>query len=94
MRGNEVLRDAVKTAQDLVEPFEPGSDYEVNLRYREVELTETGKARLSERCERLPGLWQGPLRRFELVRQALVAREFYRNGSQVHRRWRTRRDRR
>ncbi|MCP5519682.1 MAG: prepilin peptidase [Verrucomicrobiales bacterium] len=82
MRGNETLRDAVLTAQEIVEPFQPGVDYEINHRYREIELTETGRNRLEARCQRLPGLWQGPLRRFELVRQALVAREFYRNGSQ------------
>jgi preprotein translocase subunit SecA len=82
MQKNDVLREAVETAQQIIEPLVPGEDYRVDLRHREVELTETGRTRLTDRCARLPGLWRGPLRRFELVRQALVAREFFHPGRQ------------
>lgn len=79
---NDALRDAVRLAQEVVAPLVPGTDYSVNLRYREIELTDAGKARLEELCAKLPGLWRGPLRRFELVKQALVAREFFLPGKQ------------
>jgi preprotein translocase subunit SecA len=49
----------------------------VNLRYREVELTKTGLKKIEHRCSALPGIWRGPERRLELVRQALSAREFF-----------------
>ncbi len=82
MRKNDALREAVRTASEITEGLESGADYEINVRYREVDLTEQGRRKLADRCSILPGLWRGPLRRFELVRQALVAREFYHPGRQ------------
>lgn len=79
---NEILRDAVKIARDLAASLEKEVDYRPNLRYREVELTSAGRARLSQICHALPGLWHGQTRREELIRQALVAREFFLLGKQ------------
>ncbi|MFO1500746.1 MAG: hypothetical protein U1G07_20565 [Verrucomicrobiota bacterium] len=79
---NEALRQVVQVAQEIVEPFEPHIDYEVNARYREVELTKAGRAKLTSRCASLTGIWRGSDRRVELVRQALLAREFYLPGKQ------------
>jgi preprotein translocase subunit SecA len=74
---NDALREACRVAQDLVSALQPESDYTPNLRYREVELTELGRRQIASRCSSLPGLWRGTERRTELVRQALVAREFF-----------------
>jgi preprotein translocase subunit SecA len=74
---NESLREACRVAQDLVATLEPKTHYATNLRYREVELTEAGRRDVAARCSCLPGLWRGTERRNELVRQALVAREFF-----------------
>jgi len=52
-------------------------DFRVNHRYREVELTESGKRRLDELVREMPGLWHGKRRREELVTQALTATELY-----------------
>ncbi len=82
MARNEALREAVGTAQSIVEELESGRDYTVDPTYREVALTARGQATLARACGRLPGLWRSPLRRFELVRQALVAREFFHRGKQ------------
>jgi preprotein translocase subunit SecA len=79
---NDSLRDACSVARQLVAPWERQSDYNVNLRYREIELTEQGQRRLEQACRELPGLWQAHDRRRELVTQALVAREFYHPGKQ------------
>ena len=62
---------------DLASLLQAGRDYTVNERYREVELTQTGKDRLAELAEPLGGVWAGARRREELVTQALTAREFY-----------------
>jgi preprotein translocase subunit SecA len=74
---NETLREACRVAQELVAALAPKVDYAANLRYREVELTESGRRNVAARCASLPGLWRGTERRAELVRQALVAREFF-----------------
>ena len=81
-QDNEALREVVKVAQEIVEPFEPEVDYQINHRYREVELTRNGHDKLASRCASLTGIWRGTDRRLELVRQALLAREFYQAGKQ------------
>ncbi|MCC7373935.1 MAG: hypothetical protein IT581_04710 [Verrucomicrobiales bacterium] len=82
MEKNDSLREAVQTAAQITDGFNLDADYQIDLRYREVELTDLGRSKLEERCSVLPGLWRGPLRRFELIKQALVAREFFQLGKQ------------
>ncbi|MHC1766428.1 MAG: hypothetical protein AB9869_19360 [Verrucomicrobiia bacterium] len=79
---NEALREVVQAAEQIVEPFESGVDYQIDQRYREVELTHAGREKLDSRCAALTGIWRGSERRLELVRQALLAREFYLPGKQ------------
>ncbi len=74
---NESLREAAGLAQEMVGSLESGADYRCNARYKEIELTEQGLAKLVGLSARLPGLWQGHDRRLELVVQALVSREFF-----------------
>lgn len=81
-RKNDALREVIRIANGLVEPLEPGADYQVNARYHEIELTKAGLIRIERACSRLPGLWRGEQRRTELIKQALSAREFYENGKQ------------
>ncbi len=82
MRKNESLREVARMAQEIAAPLLPDIDYTVNRRYREIDLTSQGKERLEHLCAGLPGMWKGPARRVELIRQALVAREFYKEGKQ------------
>jgi preprotein translocase subunit SecA len=79
---NEMLRDVAMMAQDIVGPLEADRDYRVDLRYREVELSDEGLKKVESRCTSLPGLWNGRERRTELIKQALVAREFFLRGKQ------------
>ena len=74
---NELLEKAVLTAREIVESLERESDYRLNLRYREIELSESGREKLTNACGALDGLWRGHDRRDELIRQALIAREFF-----------------
>ncbi len=76
-RKNEWLRDAGRIAAEIASELQSELDYRVNARYREVELTDEGRERIGERCGALPGMWRGVERRSELVRTALVAREFF-----------------
>jgi len=81
-RDNQPLVDACQQAFRMAEGLERGVDYVTDTKYREVRLSEAGKASLRAMSEALPGLWQGAARREELVVQALTAKEFYREGKQ------------
>ncbi len=76
-RENPLLEEAVRTAHGIAETLASGTDYLIDSRYREVELTTAGRQRLDALCGGLPGLWRGTARRDELIKQALVAREFF-----------------
>jgi preprotein translocase subunit SecA len=82
LRKNEMLRDAGLIAQGLVTELKPGRDYQINLRYKEIELSADGRQKIADRCSSLPGLWRGTDRRQEIIRQALVAREFFHRDKQ------------
>ncbi len=79
---NEMLKEAGAIAARIAGELAEGADYKLNVRYREVELTRSGREKLAARCSELPGIWRGNERRMELIRQALVAREFYRLNKQ------------
>jgi preprotein translocase subunit SecA len=81
-RPNESLREATRLAQELVAKLDPATDYHANPRYKEIELTKEGLAKLVSEANHLPGLWRGYDRRLELVVQALIAREFYHRDKQ------------
>lgn len=69
--------EAFRQAADIVSQLAPQVDYRTNLRYREVELTGEGKARLAELGQPLGSFWSGARRREELATQALTARELF-----------------
>ena len=76
-RRNESLLEATQTAKRIANNLHPEADYTLNTRYREIELTAAGRLKLQEACSALPGFWRGNDRRLELLKQALVAREFF-----------------
>jgi len=69
--------EAFTQAADMASHFQPGTDYRVNHRYREVDLTTAGKRKLEQLADPLGGIWAGARRREELVVQALTARELF-----------------
>ena len=79
---NESLRNAAELAQEMISELKPEIDYHTNPRYKEIELTKDGLAKMVAQAAHLPGLWQGQDRRLELVIQALVAREFFHRNQQ------------
>ncbi len=64
-RAEEVLR--------MVAPFDLGREFTIRRDKRQIELTETGEAALSEAGEALGGPWRGSLYREEMARNALAA---------------------
>lgn len=74
---NRPLVDACNNAYQLAQSLQPGIDYTIDAKYREINLTQKGLDKTELLSEMLPGIWRGASRRVELVRQALTAREFY-----------------
>ena len=68
----EAFRQAAYVAAELTREV----DYRVNRRYREVEITHQGRARLAELTTG-HGFWQGQRRREEITTKALIAKELY-----------------
>ena len=79
---NDALRQASEIAAEMAARLAPGHDYRANLRYKEIELTNAGRAKVAATAQNLEGLWHGLARRNELVRDALVAREFFHRDKQ------------
>lgn len=72
--GGEVPeRDIYETALTLARGLVRGQDFSLDGRERTIRLTSSGRTTLTNRAVGLTGLWSGPRRREELVRQALTA---------------------
>ncbi len=73
---------AFRQAAGLAAQLDVQSDYRVDNRYQEIELTQGGKKRLAQLSAGLGGLWSGARRRQELMVKALTAKELYRRDHQ------------
>jgi len=69
--------EAFRQAADIVSNLRQDTDYRINTRYREVELTNEGKNQLAQAAETFGDIWQGARRREEIATKALVAKELY-----------------
>jgi len=74
---NPEQAEAFRQAADIVTHLNQDTDYRVNARYREVELTNEGRARLADMAETFGNIWRGARRREEIATKALVAKELY-----------------
>jgi preprotein translocase subunit SecA len=69
--------DSFRQASQIADQLESQIDYNIDDRYREIELTGRGKARLEELTGNMGGLWKANRRRQEMINQALTAKELY-----------------
>ncbi len=69
-------------AADIAAQLDRQSDYRVDSRYHEVELTEAGRRRVRDLAGDLGSVWRGARRSEELTIQALTAKELYRRDHQ------------
>lgn len=71
--GQVIEKPLYETALRLAHGLSRGQDFLLDGRERTIRLTASGQAVLANRAAGLTGLWTGPRRREELVRQALTA---------------------
>ena len=79
---NKPLTEACRAAAGIADALAAGIDYRVDRHYREIILTPTGEAKITEMSIALADIFRGSARREELVLTALTAREFYQRNKQ------------
>lgn len=80
--SNQDQVEAYERAARLAGELDSSTQYRIDYRHREVNLTKAGKQRLAELAEPIGGFWTCARRREELIVQALVAREFFARDQQ------------
>ncbi|MEX0330676.1 MAG: hypothetical protein AB3N64_04570 [Puniceicoccaceae bacterium] len=79
---NNLLHQVYKVVWDIAYQMKPDEHYKVDVRYKEVTLTSTGRRVVESKLDLLPERWRGASRPFELVEQTLNAKEFFKRGKQ------------
>jgi preprotein translocase subunit SecA len=77
---NKPLLDACNEAVRLASQLKKEVHYNVEVRYRQIMLTQEGKSRIEQMTSSLAPFWHAPVRREELLLLVLSAREFFRKG--------------
>jgi len=75
--GDPQLELAMNLARQVCDKLEPGRDYEVNQRFRDVHVPEPVFQRLLPLTSQFPPWWRSAERFREAIRLALMARELY-----------------
>lgn len=81
-RDNSALQELYAAVWRIAHQLHPGTDYEPDVRYKEIVILPAGRQRVEAMVRELPERWRGAARPLELVEQALNAREFFRKGKQ------------
>jgi len=76
-RENPLLQQAVLAAHDVIYDMKPDVHYTIEMRYRELKLTEAGDDVVESRIKELPPVWRGAIRSREVIEQALTARDLF-----------------
>jgi len=79
---NRLLKEASTAAHTIVMQLQAGVHYIVEPIFKEARLTTLGENFVDTIAENLPPLWRGKDRRLNILRQALLAREFYQRDRQ------------
>ncbi|MEX2214145.1 MAG: hypothetical protein WD768_08460 [Phycisphaeraceae bacterium] len=74
---NPEQTEAYVQAAEIAKRMAAGQDYTIDLRYREIRLTNRGKLAAESLSSHHAGVWAGARRREELVTQAITAREMF-----------------
>lgn len=69
--------ESFQQAKEIAYQLNPEVDYQVNHRYREIDLTKQGESHLEKLTSGLGGFWRANRRTLEMVNQALTAKELY-----------------
>jgi preprotein translocase subunit SecA len=74
---NHFLKEAVQITKSIIDNLHLNIHYTLNSRYRDIELNVQGKEKVEDLAGKLPAIWKVTLWRDELIKQALIAREFF-----------------
>lgn len=77
---NEAFNECFRYAHGIAQSLRPDDDYSVDFKHREIKLTPFGLQKIEQQSEELPSMWRGFHRSIELVKQSLVAKEFFIRG--------------
>ncbi len=80
--GGDALPVAYPQAWEFSKQLIPNTDYRVVEKYRDIEILPPGREKITKSRADAEGLWRGPARQSELIKQALTARELFINGRQ------------
>ncbi len=69
--------EALQQAAEVAAQLDRESDYRIDGRYRDVELTDAGRKRLAQCVAGWTGIWRGPRQSEEWVVRAIIAKELY-----------------
>lgn len=76
-RGGEEEETFLRQAWGIAQHLEEGKHYVIHRGLRSLFINNSGRERIAELCDGLGPLWVGKIRREEVVRQALTARELF-----------------
>jgi preprotein translocase subunit SecA len=76
------LQQACQAAFEWSKEWSLGVDYRRDEAFKQIEWLPAGEAKLAAGGERLAGIWRGPSRRAELLKQALSAKEYFHRDKQ------------
>jgi preprotein translocase subunit SecA len=79
---NKYLEEGVNKALEISECLLGDIHYKVDKKYKAISFTDNGLSLLDDMAETLTGIWQSEMRRNEIVKQAISAREFYRKNKE------------
>jgi preprotein translocase subunit SecA len=81
-RDNKQLKDACLTANLIASSLEQGKDYTVDKKYKNININDDTLMRIQEQLNGFSGIWQNPERCYEILKQALTARHFFKKNEQ------------
>jgi preprotein translocase subunit SecA len=76
-RPEPMLMAGVHASAQLIEQLLPEVHYRLDRVHREIDFTAKGMAMIDRNTPSLPPLWQHPERRKDILKQAIMARDYY-----------------
>jgi len=80
-KENRPLSDAIISFRDVSRELKESVHYTISSKHKEVFLTKEGEDFIEELSESFTALWKSKNRREYLLKQAIIARTFYLNGT-------------
>ena len=80
-KENRPLKEAILSAKIVAMKLQKGEHYTTNDTHKEIYFTDDGEESIDDLVSNLPPIWQSRNRREYLLRQAIIAKEFYKNGT-------------